>query len=135
MMRFWKTTDAEYIERVRRYQQKKKRIAVLPLILGILASSGFVDAGYRMAHGILDAMAGPKTNGTVSFADMSATNQSSLILGLYIGSMFAVGATAALGVALHGLEMLTRPDRKAELLLKFVDENREVTSKAVEGAS
>ena len=88
-----------------------------------------------MAHGILDAMAGPKTNGTVSFADMSATNQSSLILGLYIGSMFAVRATAALGVALHGLEMLTRPDRKAELLLKFVDENQEVTSKAVEGAS
>jgi hypothetical protein len=120
-MRLWKTTDDQYIARLRRYHRNRRKIGLLLFVIGILFCCSFIVTIYSLANGILNTMNAPDIDGNVSFEYMAENGRLNLKIGLYIGSFFTIGACSAFGLAMHGLEMLTKTDRKAILLLKYVD--------------
>ena len=88
-----------------------------------------------MVNSIIKTMNEPNIDANVSFEHMAESNKSSIKIGLYIGSFFTIGACCAFGFAMHGMEMLTKTDRKTNLLLKYADRDQEIPNQSIEGTA
>ena len=125
MMQWTRTvSDDNVIDRVRRFQRHRRKIATFMVVAGILSLVAGISC-------ILWIQREWESTGSTLMADptqadiVAAVDDTTFILGVSVGYTCAASILCGLLAAVHGLGMFLWRDRRNELLLEFWDSKSE----------